>query len=462
MGALFERRIAASCFFSLPSLWALPRFDSVRFMKSLSFSFPYLPIAGFLCFTIAGWAESVPPAPGSVSFSTLIDAIAVNHPELKFYESEIAFAKAGARSAASWNDPELSFDLGHKRVRDTMGAFAGEGLAWSVSVTQTFEWPGRLSLRKAIAGRQVELAEIGLARFQKALVARACVLAYGLHAANVRTIAIFEVADRLTDLRETFLARDPAGLTPLLETRAIEASELGLQRRATDAELALQAALIELNQLRGAAPDSPLKVAAPALRFNAAPALDVLLQAAHENNFSFKLAKVELEQQGYVVSLARNERYPAISVGPFFSQEEAGEREKVVGIGLSLPLPLTGRTRGAIDVAEARRRQAESAFLVARLELEREVALAAQAFAARLAEMRRWSPDSIVKFREAAELADRHYRLGAVSVATYIELQTHYLDAVEALLATESDALQAGLELQQLTGLDFNAVELAP
>lgn len=67
-----------------------------------------------------------------------------------------------------------------------------------------------------------------------------------------------------------------------------------------------------------------------------------------------------------------------------------------------------------------------------------------------------------MRFREAAELADRHYRLGAVPIATYVELQNSYLEAVEALLDTKREALEAGLQLKQLTGLDFNPVEIAP
>jgi cobalt-zinc-cadmium efflux system outer membrane protein len=174
------------------------------------------------------------------------------------------------------------------------------------------------------------------------------------------------------------------------------------------------------------------------------------------------MRRLELEQQGYQVRLARNERYPAISVRPFVAQENAGDRETTVGIGLSVPLRISGRARSAVDVAEIRRRQAEAAALVAQRELEKEVLTAAHTFATKLAEARRWEPSAAKKFREAAELADRHYRLGAVPIATYVELQTSYLDAVAALLATQREALEAGLKLQQLTGLDFNAVEVAP
>jgi cobalt-zinc-cadmium efflux system outer membrane protein len=414
--------------------------------------------ASFLSFSFLLLSPLFAAESERLSTEKLVTEIVAQNPELKFYEAEIAAAKSAARFSSALPDPELALDAGHKRVRTTTGALAGEGAAWSVSVTQTFEWPGRLALRKSIANRQVALAELGLDRFQSALGARARLLAYGLYAANAKSTALREVADRFSALKETFLARDPAGITPQLETRVIEASELTLQRRASAAELALQAALLELNQLRGAAVDAPLLVAAPVLAFRDAPDRDALLTAARENNFDFKIRRAELEQQGLAVRLADHERRPAISVRPFYSQENAGDRETTVGLGVSLPLPISGRTRGAVDAAQSRQRQAEVAALVAQRELEKDVLLSAQAFATKVAETRRWSPDTLTKFREAAELADRHYRLGAVPVATYVELQSSYLDAVEALLDTQQEALEAGLKLQQLTGLDFNAV----
>ena len=424
------------------------------------------PLLGFLIFA-ASLRGQTPPADSrvetpAVPLPTVVQEITGSNPELKFYEAEIAIARNRLRGAALRSDPELSLDVGRKRVRDVSGMLSGSGTAWSVSVTQTFEWPGRLALRKAIANSQVELAELGLNRFQNALAGRARVLAYTLHAANAKANAVREVADRFGALKETFLARDPAGMTPLLETRVIEAGELALQRRATEAELAVQAALIELNQLRGAPVDAPLRVATPVLKLNEAPATAALMEAARTNNFDYRMRRLEVEQQGFEVRLARNERYPAVSVSPFYSQERAGDRESVIGVGLSVPLPVTQRTRIGVDVAEARRRQAEVAVIVAQRELEREVLTAAQAFSTKLAETRRWAPESVTKFQEAAALSDRHYRLGAVPIATYVELQNSYLDAVEALLDTQREALEAGLKLQQLTGLNFNPVEITP
>ncbi|MBM3854874.1 MAG: TolC family protein, partial [Verrucomicrobia bacterium] len=293
-------------------------------------------------------AGSAPdPAPAAIQPEALVAEIVSRHPELAFFAAEIDVAKAGRRAAVAPVDPELSVELGRKRARDASGSFAGEGTAWSVSLAQTFEWPGRLALRKAIANHQVELAELGLSRFRSGLAARARVLAFGLHAANARAAAVREVADRFAALKEVLLAREPAGITPQLETRVLEAAELVLQRRATEADLALHGALLELNQLRGAAVDAPLRLAAFPLAFNDAPPSAELLAAARERNFDFRMKRVELEQQGLEVRLARHERQPAVTVRPYLSREAAGERETTAGLGVSLPLPVGPRTGAA-------------------------------------------------------------------------------------------------------------------
>ena len=397
---------------------------------------------------------------------TAIDALTAeviaSHPELRFYEAELDAARASARLATSRENPELSVGAGHKRVRDISGQLAGEGTAWSVSLTQTFEWPGRLALRKAIANRDIALAELGLNRFRAALTARVRLLAAQLASSEDKATATAEIAERFRALKETFLSRDSAGLTPLLETRVIEAQELALQRRATEAALAAHAARVELNQLRGAAPEAPVELLRPSFSFSAAPATNELLAHARENHFELRAKQLELEQQGYAVQLARHEGRPAFSVGPYFERESAGERETTVGLSLSVPLPLSSRSRSTVELAESRRRQAEAAIAVAWREVEREVITTAQTFSAKLAEVQRWAPDSVARFREAAELADRHYRLGAVPLSTYVELQTAYLDALDALLDTQREALEAGFRLQLLTGFDLPLVAVQP
>jgi cobalt-zinc-cadmium efflux system outer membrane protein len=76
--------------------------------------------------------------------------------------------------------------------------------------------------------------------------------------------------------------------------------------------------------------------------------------------------------------------------------------------------------------------------------------------------MGKWRPDSIEKFQEAAALADRHYRLGSVPIATYVELQKQYLEAVEALLDTKTEALESAQRLEVLTGISLSLASTNP
>jgi len=425
-------------------------------------------VAGLtLVLTGAVWC-SVDPARSAgmeasvTTLESLVAEVTAKNPELKFYEAEIGAARAGRQSAGLLADPELGAGIGRKEVTALDGSSLGDGPAWSVSVKQTFEWPGRLSLRKAIADNDVQLAELGLARFRAALAARARVLGHDLCAAQEETAATREVADRFGALLEVLLQRDSAGLTPQLEVRIIEATALTLERRASMAELAMSLALVELNQLRGLPPQTPIHVERATLVFNAAGSFDELMDLARTNNFDLQLRSAELAQQGFRVELAKSDRYPAFSVTPFYSQERAADSERVYGVGVSIPLPLMKRNAANVAASQARQQQAETMILIAQRDVERKLATSVLAYETKLAEMAKWRADSRKEFRQAAALADRHYRLGAVPVTTYVELQEQYLDAVEALLDTQREALVIAGDLELLTGLPQPLVTVKP
>lgn len=396
-------------------------------------------------------AQTGDSATNTLPLARLVAETLEKNPELEFYQAEVAAAKANRKTAGLPANPELSGGVGRK-VTDGPGLGA-EGVAWSASVFQPFEWPGRIGLRKAIANRDLELAELGLARFRVALAGRVRELGYRLFAAQEKATAAREVADRFQALREVLVQRDAAGLTPLLETRVIEATELTMQRKASEATLATQAARLELNQLRGEAPDARLAVAPAQFGFRPTETKDTLIALARTNNFDLRLRAVELAQQGFRVKLAKNERFPTIAVGPAISEERGGDRERIIGVGVSLPLPLWNRNQGNIEAARSRQMQAEVSFQWAEREIERKVVEAALTYETKLREMARWRPDAVQHFKEAAELADRHYRLGAVPISTYVELQKQYLEAVESLFDTKKEALEAAQTLELLTGL---------
>ena len=436
-------------------------------MKQNVLKFPFLAVACAIAAVVpvkaadaVSAATHSPAVTNQVLLDDLVNEALEKNPELNFYRAEIAAARGGRKSAGAWANPEVSAEIGQKRVKDSSGALLGEGAAWAVSVNQTFEYPGRLSLRKAIANRDIQLAELGFAQFKLALAARVRTLGYNIFIAQEKLAAAREVADRFQALTDVLVQRDPAGVTPVLETRIIEASTITLQRQASEASIAAQSALLELNQLRGQPPGASVRVSGAQLNFRQSPALETLLDAARTNAFELRIRQTELEQQGFKVSLAKNERFSGVTVRPFLSQEKAGDKETRVGLGVSMPLPLWNRNTGNIETAKAREQQAQTSLLVTQREVERRVTENALALQVKLEEMGKWRADSVQKFREAAELADRHYRLGAVPISTYVELQKQYLEAIAAILDTKKEALEAAQTLEQLTGLTPSLVEV--
>src|SRR6185503_6850496 len=131
------------------------------------------------------------------------------------------------------------------------------------------------------------------------------------------------VAKRGQGLVESLVQRESAGVTPLLETRIIEANVITLKRKANEATKDAQKALFEINQLRGESLNAPLTVAKTTLKFSALPDADQLLSQARTNSFELRQRRIELEQQGFKVELSKKDRLPSFKVAPFYSEEKA-------------------------------------------------------------------------------------------------------------------------------------------
>ena len=398
---------------------------------------------------------SAAETPVEVAPEALVSEALEANAELGFYQAQLEGAKAATRLAGRLDLPKAELQVGQIRSKNLDHSMAGEGAMWMASVRQSIEWPGRLGLRKAIANQDVALATLGLEAFRRELSGKVREHAFGLASAEEKSRVARAVADRFRALREVLVQRDPAGIAPQLEVRILEATELTLRRRASEFSLAVDAERVRLNLLRGAALDASLQVQRDLPDLPGRPALDRLMAAANTNNFELRTRAAELVQQGFRVELARNERWPAFEVGPMTMGQDGSTLDRIVGVGVAFPLPLWRPRTANIAATEAKRQQASAVLTVARREVERRVVSASRGYDSRLAELAHWRSDVVSQFESAAELADRHYRLGAVPATIYVELQKQYLDAVEAHLDTRREALAALLELEQATGLNL-------
>jgi len=391
-----------------------------------------------------------------MTIDALVAEALARNPELNFYVAEIAAARGERRTAAQWSYPELSTNIGGIHYNDLNGNSLGTGPAWSLSATQRFEYPGRIALRKAIADRQIALAELGLENFRIALTNKVRTSAHRILIAQQKAGAAGEVAKRLGDLFSVLEQRPPAGVVPMIDMRVIQASMIVQERRGAQAARDAAVATYELNQLRGANMNALLTLVrqSPDKDVDLAPIPEtpVLLTWARAKNFEFRGRIVELEQNGFKVRLALNERWPAFTLGPYTRGERAVDQQLEGGIAFAMPLPFWNANRGNIATAKARQEQAQISLTVTWREIERKIVAAANTYRIQREQLEKRRPEALHELRDATVLADENYRAGALPITTYIELQKEYLDATDALLSAQADALASRDELQLLTG----------
>ncbi|WP_341476586.1 TolC family protein [Sandarakinorhabdus cyanobacteriorum] len=389
----------------------------------------------------------------ALSIDALAAEVVAGNPERQFLARQISLAQTGVQAARRLADPELSIEFGERRTDNVQtGQRLGDGPAFAAAILQPIEFNGRLPLRKAIAEGNVTLARLGLAQFEATLAGRARTLGYRLFAADARAEAARAVASRMRSLAGVIIARDPAGQAPRLEAAVLEASAITAERTAAEAEAAYNAALYELNGLRGQPFPARVRIQRPPLSPPPLPDVSQLAEQAESGNFELLALKTQLDQQGLSVRLAEKGRVGALSIGPFINRDRGDVKDQVIGLRATTSLPLWNRQAGDVAAAESREAQGQASLIAARRRILAQLHADAALYRARAEALARWPADAPQRFAAAAEEADRAYRLGAVPLPTYVAMQTGWLDALTAVLDTRAGLWEAREQLRILTG----------
>jgi len=388
----------------------------------------------------------------AVTPSALGDEAVAANPEINFYAAEIAAARAGRKTAGQIANPSLNVEAGRMTTGDS-----GDGPVWRAQISQTFDFPARVALRKAVADRDIALADLGLAQFKSLLRNEVNARAGDLILLRKKMAAVKSVRSRLADIVGVLVQRDTGNVSAKLERRILESSVLTMDREISNVLTEAEAVRVDLNALCGRAPSTPLDLEEDTLHFPAVPGLESLKSQAAETNFDLQQKRVELARQGLKIDLSKADRWGSVSFGPYLAGQATEESQKEVGVVFSIPLPLWDKNRGAIDEASARAAQGQALLNATLRDLERDLTKARDAYARELETLDLWKNDPEAAFKEAAEDADRHYRLGAVPATTYVEMQRQYLAAIDALIETRQHAWEHLMRLERLLGSKLNA-----
>lgn len=391
-------------------------------------------------------------SPASETVEQLFQVALSQNAELQYYEQEIAIARGQRRQAGLWKNPEIDAEYGKRRVRDGEGILQGDGFTRGISIRQTFEFPGKASLRKAVADQDIEIARLGLEQFKASLRGKIHLLALRYQIALENAAASEEIHQRSHDLIGILKKRPLAGTAALIELRLIESSLMDLQKKSAQFALEKEELRLEINSLLGRPHSTPLRLHQTMEPPGKIADLNGLVLTALGGNLLLKIRTQEIQKAARMTSGARLEAAPDFTLGPFYSEDKAGDDEINAGVSLSVPLPLWNQNQGNIAAAQGRQRQADILLVEARRKVEEQVARRHRAFLLARDLLEKTLETGSDEFKDTADLADRQYRTGAIGIQLFLDMQRAYFESLQIRQQAKIDAWKNLLDLRLLCG----------
>lgn len=374
------------------------------------------------------------------------------NPALRAAQAALAAAEGQLAEARAllFNNPELSLE--RSRTRFSPAPPPDERASgWRFGVAQPFEIGGQQGRRREAAEAEHAAVQANIAEVRAQVRADVeerfvQVLALQLRSAvEKETVFILEQAAQAVRKRLDAgeVGRLDANVAQVEAERARNAlTQLDEQLTLARAELAvtLQLPPTELPEVVGELERTP------------AYSLENLLEAAAMRQRLRALARRE-EAARRRLELERAARYPDVTLGLFTGRDGPPDlRENIVGLSVSLPLPLFRRNQAGIGLATTELTQAE----VERRAAERDVRAGVRAQWQRVAQLearaRRLRESVLRALEENRRLSQIALKEGEIGIAELVLVNRQVAEVRREVLEAEADLRRARIALERAAG----------
>lgn len=355
-------------------------------------------------------------------------------------------------------NPQLALSGAHRQVD---GSQAGN---WSATLSQELEISGQRSARRAAATAATNAQQHAVVATERDVAAEAWRRYFEALAAREALETATHLEQALASSQQAASAGAAQGLlsgidAELTDLALVQLTQMRIeaQRRAREAKAAL-ASLLGINPqtatLRVDGELTPLST----IGVERPDQVDAAVERRPEIAGASETRRSQLQ----AVSTLRRSRVPNITLSIFAQQD--GFRERVLGGGVSVPIPLPyplGRTlAGEIAESEALVRQADLALETARRDARLELVTALQTFEAAKAQNALFTaPRMAEAARSLASIAEE-IRAGRLAISTAVVAQQNLIEFLRARIQAQLELCLASVELARTAGAPLNGEPL--
>lgn len=387
------------------------------------------------------WAAASVAQAQTLTLDSALQTAFANNPDLAAAQWEIDIARGGRQQAGLIPNPVASLD-----AEDTRRATR----TTTLKLSQTLELGGKRGARIEVATRAQDAAALTLEQRRNGLRAEVIDGYYGALRAQER----LDLAQRSLALAERGLVvangRVTAGKSsPVEATRAqVQLSEIRLELNR--AQVGLTDAYRRLAASTGSASADFQAVAAQTQATPSLPACAPLL-ARLEQTAELRLAELQILQSEASVGLEKAQRIPDLDVS-IGSQYDAGVRERVNLVGVSMPIPLFNRNQGNVLAASRRADQARDLRNATELRLRTETRQALDLWQTANTEVRAFNQQILPAAQSAVDSATRGFEMGKFNFLDVLDAQRTLIAARTQYLTATAQATDAWVRIERIYG----------
>lgn len=406
------------------------------------------------------FSTSVRAQERALTLQEIISIGKANNGDLKALREEKGILEAGKTRAGLYANPtlELEGDTGKLTGSPTENRLA-------LGISQEFLTAGKRGKRLAVADAELQKFANQIADAERQFVQEVKTAFHDLRLIEGRLSLAKQSHELYNRLFQVTTERFAAGDVAKLDVNLARVERARSEGMINDAWRELHPARQRLLSLMGLPPSEQLSIAVFQEADQPVAGLSQLKALALQKRPDLKYFEAEKNKSEAELALARAQQYPNVTVGAGISREwsmtSLGEMEEkgtdvLIGLKISVPIPLFDRNQAGMKEANARKKSADIRERNLRYNIEREVEGAYARSVAAEKTLKIYVAEVIPQLNENVKLIEAAYRLGEIGISDVIAEQKKFIETSEAYLVALYNRNTAQAMLEAAAGVELN------
>ncbi|GJL61772.1 MAG: RND transporter [Nitrospirales bacterium] len=385
----------------------------------------------------------------SLTVELAIKAALEGNPDLLAARQELEVARGGEVNARLFNrfNPTVN---GQVWNRNNPGS--GNVTDSQITLSQEVEIAGQRGLRREATTRNVARVDAEVKNRERLITGQVMRAFYQALTLQKRLGLRKKIETLNLRIRDASKARFKAGVAPIMESNLAEI-RYGQSRKETFvAEASFKNALLDLRRLLGWEPERSIELSGHLRNAPKVVPLPDLLQRAQTQRPDLIAAKREVARVKATMDLTRRLIVPNPTFQGFYQTETEGPEgaSKMVGGGISIPLPLFDRKQGKLVTQGGDLNRGRHQVVAVTRNIEREVETAFQAYQAARQSVEVFEAEVLERIDDNFRFIEIAYQEGKIGLLQLIVVQDDlitaqlsYVDSLGQFRAAQTNLAQA-------------------